>query len=391
MASTQYPVVREERAMLERRTELRVRSSAREPLADGYTVDIDQTSPETWAKLLEEFDDTSIYQTRAYAKVLAGQPHVSDLVLRKDGQVVAIAQARLVTVPVIGAGVAYVRWGPLWRRKATDATVENFRQAVRALRNEYVCRRGLVLRVFPAVFREGGEEFERILLEEGLSSTNEAPGRTILMDVRPSLDELKDGMKAHWKRELKVAEKRDLEVVEGTSNEMFDEFIVIYKEMVSRKNFVEPNDIYQFRDIQAELPESLKMKILLCKSDGVTCSGLICSALGNSAVYLFGATSDFGTKSRGSYLLQWRLLPWLQSRGTEIYNLNGINPVANPGTFKFKDDLAGTHGKDAYYLGRFDAGTDGLSAWCMELGQGIRRTRHKLKKLLVRLKDKKNR
>ncbi|MEO5925029.1 MAG: hypothetical protein ABIR70_14510 [Bryobacteraceae bacterium] len=391
MASTQYPAVPEEQITMESpQVARRVRATVLEPLADGFTVEIDQTSSDTWAKLVEEFEDASIYQTRPYAKVLAGKTRVSDLVLRKNGRVVAIAQARLVTVPVIGAGVAYVRWGPLWRRKSIGADVENFRQAVRALRNEYVCKRKLVLRVFPAMFREGGEEFERILLEEGLSSTNEAPGRTILMDLRPSVDELRDGMKAHWRRELKVAEKRELEVLEGTSNELFDEFIVMYKEMVSRKNFVEPNDIYQFRKIQADLPEALKMRILLCRADGVVCSGLICSALGNSAVYLFGATSDFGMKSRGSYLLQWRLLPWLQAKGIETYNLNGINPVANPGTFKFKDDLAGSHGTDAYYLGRYDAGADGLSAWCLDLGQSVRKTRRGVKAFLARLKKKKN-
>ncbi len=38
---------------------------------------------------------------------------------------------------------------------------------------------------------------------------------------------------------------------------------------------------------------------MLCRSGDTTCAGLICSALGDTAVYLFGATSDAGMETRG--------------------------------------------------------------------------------------------
>jgi lipid II:glycine glycyltransferase (peptidoglycan interpeptide bridge formation enzyme) len=202
------------------------------------------------------------------------------------------------------------------------------------------------------------------------------------MDLSAPLPDLREGMKAHWKRELKVAEKGALEIVEGSGDELFDSFIEIYKEMVSRKNFVEPNDIFQFRKIQAQLPDRLKMKVMLCKSGEQVYSGVICSACGNSAVYLFGATSTAGMKSRGSYLLQWRMLERLKQSGVTMYNLNGINPEKNPGTYKFKSDLAGSHGQEVSYLGRFDCSAGMLSSLCIEAGDRFRATVRSLRSAL---------
>jgi lipid II:glycine glycyltransferase (peptidoglycan interpeptide bridge formation enzyme) len=193
-------------------------------------------------------------------------------------------------------------------------------------------------------------------------------------------------MNSHWQRELKAAEKRNLTVTEGSDDSLFETFITMYKEMVSRKKFVEPNDINQFRMIQRRLPEPLKMKIMLCSSGEGMCSGAICSAIGKTAMYLFGATSDVGIKSKGSYLLQWRLIDQLKRDGIAVYDLNGVNPEANPGTYKFKNDLAGKNGREVRYLGRFDShgtlvsrlfvqGADVLRAKHRSLKEAVKNTR----------------
>jgi lipid II:glycine glycyltransferase (peptidoglycan interpeptide bridge formation enzyme) len=44
----------------------------------------------------------------------------------------------------------------------------------------------------------------------------------------------------------------------------------------------------------------------------------------------------------------------MKQSGCHYYDLYGINPQKNPGTYVFKAGLAGKTGKDVYYLGRFD-------------------------------------
>jgi hypothetical protein len=354
----------------------------------GYTAEFDSVEESTWHVLLKQFVDANIYQTWPYAEVTCGRRNISHLVLRKDGAVAALAQARIAKVPFINIGIAYIHWGPLWRTSTCESPAETLRQAVRALRNEYAYNRGLVLRLFPALFDSDPPCFSTILAEEGFSSVVEqVRSRTILMDLRPSLGDLRDGMLAHWKRELKVAERNGLEIVEGTEQELFDLFIEMYKEMVSRKKFIEPNDIYQFRRIQEQLPGELKMNIMLCRSGKNLCSGLICSAIGSAAIYLFGATSNVGMKSRGSYILQWKLLSRLKARGTSVYNLNGINPAKNPGTYSFKNELAGRNGIDVQFLGRFDSAGSLLSSSCVGCGDAVRAMYRRLRRMPGTVRD----
>jgi Acetyltransferase (GNAT) domain len=356
--------------------------SKKRELAPGFVCEVDRMDEAAWCRVLEDFGDANIYQTWTYDEVRAGRKNISHLLLKKNGEVVAGAQARTVKLPFLQAGIAYVRWGPFWRRRGREADPEIFRQAIRALRNEYACRRGLVLRLFPALFRNN-TEFLSILDEEGFGQLNqERPDRTLLLDITRPLEELRAGLRQHWRRYLKVAERNNLEILEGTQDEFFEMFVGIYREMVSRKKFVEPNDIREFREIQRRLPENLKMKIMLCKANGTLCSGVICSAVGNTGIYLYGATSNLGLKARGSYLLHWKLIEWLKQKGVSTYDLHGINPVENPGTYKFKSDLCGDHGQDVVFMGRFDTHSSAWSHAWVTLGDRLRqqyRALHKAK------------
>jgi lipid II:glycine glycyltransferase (peptidoglycan interpeptide bridge formation enzyme) len=349
------------------------------PLARGYTAEFDRLDREQWDDLVLRFDDANIYQTWAYGDVVTGSRHSRHLALKREGEVVALALARVVKVPLLRFGIAYIRWGPLWRRDSDEDGIETFRQAIRALRNEYAVKAGLVVRLLPMLFRDSSELFADVLADEGFRpSKNDGRTRTIVMDLGPSLEELRIGMKAHWKRELKIAEKNRLEVVEGVEDGLFATTIDIHREMVARKKFVEGNDINHFRSIQARLPDGLKMRIMICRSEGVVVSALVASAMGKTALYLFGATSNAGMKSRGSYLLQWKLLEWLKSRGVSRYDLNGINPEKNPGTYKFKSDLGGDYGRDVAFLGRFDTHANELSHRFVAIAETVRRGCQKL-------------
>ena len=131
-------------------------------LSPGYSLEVDTVDEETWYGLLRQFEDANIYQTWAYGLVRNGRQNISHVVLKAGSSVVAIAQCRIAKAPFIGAGIAYVMWGPLWRPHEACAEPEVFRQAIRALRNEYVCKRGLLLRLNPVLFEDDS------LLHDGL-------------------------------------------------------------------------------------------------------------------------------------------------------------------------------------------------------------------------------
>jgi lipid II:glycine glycyltransferase (peptidoglycan interpeptide bridge formation enzyme) len=349
-------------------------------LHPDYTSEIDCTSEQAWCGILQDFDDANIYQTWSYGEVTSGARNISHLTLRKNGQIIAAAQVRIAKIPLLRFGIAYVQWGPLWRHSASRADTVAFGQILRALRNEFVCKRGLILRIFPILFSDDASLFSEILTHEGfLAFEDDLPGRTILIDLNHSLDEFRDGLGRNWKRNLKAAEGKTLEILEGSEDKLFESFIEIYEDMVSRKKFPKPNDINQYRIVQARSPEKFRMKIMLCKSEGRPCAGLIWSELGKMGIELFAATNGVGTKTKGSFLLRWKLVEGLKNRNIATYNLNGINPVKNPGGYKFKTELAGKNGRDVFYLGKFDSSAGVLNRFCVEQAESLRKILRRLK------------
>lgn len=326
-------------------------------LLRNYSVEVDSIQKDAWNDAFERFNDANIYQTWSYDQIRCGNDKISHLILRKNGAMVAMAQARIAKIPGLNAGIAYVRWGPLWRLKETETEMEIFQQAVRALKNEYAGRRGLVLRIYPLLFSDESEKYLPVLEEDGFVPLEGGKqDRTLIIDLKRSLEDLRKGLNQKWRNSLNRAERNALEVIDGDNDELFQMFIVkIYRNMVERKQFRESNDINEFRLIQQDLPDALKMKIILCRVGGELCSGAIFSAMGNAGIYLFGATNDIGMKTNGSYLLQWKFIEWLKENHFTCYDLNGINPEINPGTYRFKEGLCGKNGKDVYFLGQFEA------------------------------------
>lgn len=350
------------------------------PLDGGYTAEFDTVDKFEWYEIISRFVDANIYQTWDYDAVRCGRENISHLVLRKDGQVAAAAQARIVRIPVFGLGAAYVRWGPFWQTEGQIADRAAFRMALRALRNEYVGRRCLILRIFPILYDDNPYSGINVLTEEGYKRVpEEIPARTLIMDISLQNEDLRKKFDQKWRNCLNKSERNHLEVIEGTEDNLFADFIGLYHALLERKKFQEPNDINEFRDIQQELPPEYKMRIFICRSDGASTAGVICANTGDTGIYLFGATNDQGMSNKGSYLLQWKAIQWLKDSGCRYYNLNGINPLTNPGNYHFKSGLSGKNGRDVQYLGRFDCYSGAISA---ALARAVDMVLPKMKRIL---------
>lgn len=315
-----------------------------------------------------------------------GNENLSHLVLKKDGRVVAAAQAIIKKVPVLNAGIAYVYWGPLWHARNVQDDTEVFSQILRALHNEYVSRRGLVLRLLPILFNDDLEVFSTILNHEGFKGLPHGRRqRTLIIDLSPSLNNLRKGLDQKWRNCLNRAEKNGMVLVEGEDDGLFEMFVNIYREMHIRKNFVTTSDIYEFRLIQKELSNESKMKIMVCLQNGEPVAGAIFSTMGATGIYLFGATSNSGRNSNGSYLIQWKIIERLKKENCSYYDLHGIDPETNPGTYKFKAGLCGINGRDVRFLGQFEAQGSFLSNFSVKWGEALKTWQKKTKIIMNRV------
>jgi lipid II:glycine glycyltransferase (peptidoglycan interpeptide bridge formation enzyme) len=309
-----------------------------------WQVEVDQASDAEWSQMLDLFNDGNVYQTAAYGRVHWGARSLSRLVLKRNGEVAGMAQLRIIRPTPLKFGMAYLRWGPLWERRGNSVDPEVAIRLARAIEDEYVKARTLFVRILPNAF----DSTERAAVFNSAFSnfTSEAqePGdiyRTIVLNLSPTLEELRKRLDKKWRNQLTRSEKNDLTVVSGDGDREFGVFCEMYSQMRKRKTFETTVDDAEFRQMQEALPASQRMRVLICQEKGIPVAGIVTSAMGDSAVYLLGATSDAGLSAKGSYLLQWTMISWLKERGIRFYDLGGIDPGGNPGVYHFKKGFSG--------------------------------------------------
>lgn len=339
-----------------------------------WQVEVDRWTPDEWAQMLDQFNDANIYQTWSYGEVRWGRKSLSHLMLKRGGEIVGMAQVRIVRPTRFNFGMAYLRWGPLCERRGRPLDSEVVRRMADALDEEYAGKRKLYLRILPNAF-VGSPRAS--VLQAALCRFKTEPSlsdntyRTFLVDLAPGLEELRKRLDAKWRNHLSRAEKNNLRVIAGSGNGEYRTFCRIYNEMRKRKTFETTVDVEEFGRIQEVLVEAHRMRTLICEDKGVPVAGLVVSAMGDSAIYLLGATSSDGMKSQGAYLLQWTAIQWLRERGIRWYDLGGIDPIANPGVYSFKKGFSGA---DVYQLDPMALCTSAVSSTVVRASLAIQRT-----------------
>jgi lipid II:glycine glycyltransferase (peptidoglycan interpeptide bridge formation enzyme) len=333
-----------------------------------YEFGIRKIRNEEWASLLSGFKDASIYQSWAYGAIRWRSERLEHAILRKNGEVVGIAQIAVISAPILRFGIAYIPSGPLWKRPGFTENTEYIRQLGRGLINEYARKRGLFLRLSPFCFENDGDALRQIFEEEGYS-WSKGSYQTAILDLSPSLEEIRKKLAQKWRNQLNRSERNGLSVNSSASVEDFDAFIEMYQNMLERKKFEIGIDINQFREMQQNLPSSQKMRIFICLLEGKAVAGAVCSKIGDTGIYLLGATNSNGLQAKGSYLLQWSIIQWLKAENCQSYDLGGIDPENNPGVYHFKSGIS-TNEKEQ--IGIFEACSNVLSRLAVNVRDKIK-------------------
>jgi hypothetical protein len=308
-----------------------------------------------WHRHLEKFSDANIYQTWSYGAIRWGEQNLSHFVLKRDSEILGLAQLRIVRTPIIGSGIAYLRWGPLVQsNNSGEGNEKIFRLLIEALQEEYALKKGHALRILPNAFAGTARAkiFETIFSELGFTlAENNSAYRTLLVDLVPALEEIRCGFDQKWRNQLNQSERNGLTISEGTGDDSWNCFEQLYREMMARKQFETTVSIKEFAAIQRALPERLKMRVFIARQQDEPVAGIACSFIGDTGIYLLGATNEKALKLRAANLLQWEAIKRAKQLGMRFYDLGGIDPETNPGGFHFKQGMSG---QDVLQLPAFD-------------------------------------
>lgn len=310
------------------------------------TLVVERINSEKWDELVPRFRDTSYRQCSSYASAAAS--HVgarSELTqLIDDQRLIGLADVRVKQLPMVPLGVAYSSYAPIVLQDE-HSYERQFGRCLDALREEYVERRRLVLRITPAL---AGGLFQDIqtscLKSRGFYRNSEQSAReTFVLDLERPLEDIRSGFDPKWRSDLTRAEKAAIKIVRSVDVADFNHFERIFLDLTKKKGFMPNQDVSFFRHIQSKTPKEQKFILHLAWHDGELVAGHLGSYVGSTSVYLLGASSAKGRELRASYLLQWSAIAYSKEVGNSFYDLGGIDQQNNPDVYRFKRRLNGRH------------------------------------------------
>jgi hypothetical protein len=298
-----------------------------------------------WDNLTPLFSDLSYRQCASYAEAAARDIGAASefVAFFHAEQLIGLANLRVKSVPFAPIGIAYSNYGPLTAR-GTALSVEHFGRCLDALVTNYVKHRGLILRIVPPLC--GGQWLEAqasCLRAHGFQHFGGQTHETLILDLAKPLSDIRKNFDGKWRNCLSKAERSCIEVTRTVAPADFDRFEPMFVNLSEKKGFATTQDVSFFRRVQQEASSSERLVAHLAWHDGELVAGHIGSFVGDTAVYLLGASSSDGRKLCAAYLLQWSVIEYAKSAGKLYYDLGGIDPRNNPNVYAFKKGLNGRH------------------------------------------------
>jgi lipid II:glycine glycyltransferase (peptidoglycan interpeptide bridge formation enzyme) len=228
----------------------------------------------------------------------------------------------------------------------------------------------------------GGAEVMQALGDAGFQAdSGGAAHRTLLLDLSPSLEELRKRFDPKWRNKLNQGEKRGLRVEQHHDAAAMERFEALYDAMWSKKRFETGVSVSSFRKLQELLPPGERLTILFAYIGDELAAGHVFSTLGETCIYLLGASNEIGRENKASHLLQWHAVEAAKSAGAKWYDLGGIDPETNPGVYQFK---AGLGGVDTTFVGQFTARARGSARYLVPLAERVYRALSPLRRSVGR-------
>ena len=165
-------------------------------------------------------------------------------------------------------------------------------------------------------------------------SVNVQPAKTLVLDLTFSPDELLAAMAQKTRYNIRLAEKKGVEIVGG--EEYLLDFLRLIKTTSERDNFHPHPDNY-YRAL-AKLPE---IKVSAARYQGKIIAAGLFSFYKQTATYLHGASDSLNRQLMAPYLLQWRAILQARELGCKYYDFHGIDAKKWPGVTRFKVGFGG--------------------------------------------------
>ncbi len=332
---------------------------------------VDTLDGGTWDRMLQAFADARYEQTAAWAEPLWGASRLSRLLVTRAGMPVAAVQMVLLKLPVLDRGLAYAKFGPVWRLAGgmPDPAVLDF--TLRAVKQEYADKRKLLVSMLPPPDADAAGPVTMGLARHGFRRRRPyGDACRYLVDLSLNPDEQRASLDQRWRYNLRKAEAHGLAVRREQGEPALAEFMAIYRRMIARKAFADRSGIATLPDLIDRLPPRCRPELVFARHDDRVVAAAAIGRIGDTATYLWGATSEQGLELRAGYVLHWWIVDHLSTAGARWYDLGG--DVGEQGLRQFKKGLVGKRGTILELAGEWDCWSNTVSRLVSDAAFAVR-------------------
>jgi lipid II:glycine glycyltransferase (peptidoglycan interpeptide bridge formation enzyme) len=234
-----------------------------------------------------------------------------------DERAKALAELAVKLKPFFSRDTAFIRFEPPWHYKDGD---EN-------LMNESVLLSSVGFRKAAATVQ---------------------PPDTVIVNLNVSHEEILASMKPKWRYNISLAEKKSVKVNSGGAQDI-EVFYNLLKETAARDGIaVHGINYYKtlFEVCQKQNKENQFIRLYTAKHEDDILASIVVLFRGDTATYLYGASSNNKRNLMAAYALQWNSMRDAKEAGCLNYDLFGIPPNDDPdhpmaGLYRFKTGFGG--------------------------------------------------
>lgn len=237
-----------------------------------------------------------------------------------DGALFGLARVERRKVPVVG-DVAWIPRGPVTSDSAA-------REAVASLQ-----------------VRLKKQAFIACTTDRYVASAVESSGspKTIWLDLTVGLEALSKGLDSQWRYGARRALREGVVVRVTAADGDVAAFYQMCKALSDAKRFSLPGSEALMQELIRSSSSSapVGMTLYLGEVGSEIAGGALVARCGQSLHYLWGASDRRYSKCRVSEAVHWRVIQDGVAAGMTRYDLEGIDPIGNPGVYEFKRKMGG--------------------------------------------------
>jgi peptidoglycan pentaglycine glycine transferase (the first glycine) len=260
-------------------------------------------------------------------------------------------------IPVLGKLIFYAPRGPVG-----DLHNQEVMDFLFAEVKKFAHQKGAIfLKIDPDV------SFEDTVLQEYLDSRGFVsagkedgfegiqPKFVFRLDITPDVETLLANFHSKTRYNIRLAGRKGVVIKENCVKEDLPIFYEILQETTERDKFLVRPYSY-FEEMWDCLVPSGYLKLFLAYYQEKPIAGTLAYLFGDTAWYIYGASSNEHRNVMPNYLLQWTMIKWAKENNCKLYDFRGVSgnlSKDNPlyGLYRFKKGFNGTFTE---FVGEYD-------------------------------------